>query len=191
MTKPPTGRSPSKEEFHLVIDTEFAFLAEDGYEKSIKDEYHLEFTNGLNRLRVIGAGYGLAVDIDFYLNGQPFPYWSLAPEGKIQRKTPKTDSPQLDGIREVAWWFRNEFRGLLQGRPEVLEKAIGIREELKRLEEAKKKARLEDKQGMFFSVADKLFKAEKYAECVKHLESGEFPLSSSWKTRLDYAKKKL
>jgi hypothetical protein len=96
----------------------------------------------------------------------------------------------LDDLRRYAGWFREELRGLLRGEPAFLERAEAAVADADRQAEALKKARLESKKGDFFGEADKLFKAKKYTQCVRHLESGSYPLSASWKAKLEYAKKR-
>jgi hypothetical protein len=188
MSKQISGRSPSQEEYLQAIESEFAFLVEDGYSREITGDYDVDFVKAPYRLRIIGASYGFAIEIDFTIDGKYCPFWSLLPKDKT-RKTPRTDVPQLDQIRESAWWLKNELRGLFRGEPEFIEKTQALLAEQKRQEESIKRNRLADKQGMFFSQADKLFKAKQFAECVRHLESREHPLSSVWKARLEYAKK--
>lgn len=191
MPKPSSDRRPSREEFLQTIETEFAFLVEDGYsrETTPENDYKVIFTKGSYRLELAGIHYGMAATFTFTVDGKYCPIWRLLRGFRKDRKTPKSDAPQLDELREYAWWMKNELRGLFQGKPEFTEKIQGLLDAEKRQEESIERSESESKKGDFFSIADKLFKAKQYADCVHHLESGDYPLSDTWKARLEYAKK--
>jgi hypothetical protein len=180
---------PSRQEFLQTVESEFAFLEEEGYSREITDEFRVDYAKGPYRLAVAGASYGQAVDIGFFLDGKDLSIWGLLPPERAVRQTPRTDAPQLDMIRECAWWYRSALRGLFQGKPEFKAKLEALLAERRRQEESWARRQAEGKQALFFKVADELFKAKQYAECVRHLEAGAYPLPESWKARLDYAKK--
>lgn len=189
MTKSSSERRPSQEEFLRTIESEFAFLAEDGYAREPAGKYGVDFTKGAYRLGVSGIHYGMAATFTFTVDGQYCPIWRLLSGFGQIRKTPESDAPQLDQIREYAWWLKNELRGLFQGRPEFAGKVQGLLADEKRREESLKRYRQETKKSDFFNQLDKLFKAKQYSECIRLLESTEYPLSDTWRARLDYAKK--
>ncbi len=103
-----------------------------------------------------------------------------------ERKTPPTDQPQLDELREYAWRLRHECPAIVAGDFTQVER---IREAIREQEQRIEAARQADERGRFFSVADKLFRAGQFAQCATHLEQSPFELSEVWKARFEYARR--
>jgi hypothetical protein len=180
---------PSRREFLEAIEAEFAFLTEeDGYSREVTGEFDVEFTHGGRKLRLVGANYGQAMVADFLLDGTSCPLGGFF-SGRSSAPEQHGDAPQLNDIRRLAWIFKHELRGLVQGRPEALETARRGMRERERVKEIGRRNRAEGEQAAFLAQAERLFKAGDYAACARHLEASPQALTDSWKARLDYARK--
>jgi hypothetical protein len=103
-----------------------------------------------------------------------------------ERKAEATDKPQLDELREYAWRLRHECSAIVAGDLAEVERTHETVREKQRQIEA---ARQADKRGRFFSIADKLFRAHQFAECVTHLQQSPYELNETWKARFEYAQR--
>ena len=180
--------SATPSEFLATTDTEFGFLvSEHGYQRVIhpKDPFTIEFRRNSLCIRVTGINYGFGAHLDAYVDGQFLPLWPVM-TNLSERKTPQTDEPQLDDLREYAWRLRHDCAAIVAGDFAVVDKIhTAIREQEREIEEARQNAEV----GRFFNVADKLFRARQFAECVAHLQQSPFKLSKIWQARLDYARR--
>jgi len=190
MAKKKEERSPSWEEFLRTVEQEYAFLVEEGYSREVTDEYKVEFAKGERRLKVYGESWGFSAGASFWIGEREIPLGGLWPKG-ARRVLPGTDSPQLDALRKHADVFRNELRGLMRGDQEFTPRVQAVLAEEDRQDALIRRNRERSKEEAFFVKVDGLFKEKKFQDCVRLLETGEFPLTEVWKAKLEYAKKHL
>ena len=190
MKKPGETYSATKDEFFRTVEEEFSFLvSEYGYTARVPEDrpFTVEYAHDRLRIRVSGINYGFAAHLEVFADGDYLPLWPLMTKLN-EHKTIWTDKPQLDELREYAWRLRHECVAIVTGSFSQVEKIREtVSEQARKLEEA----RQVDEQNRFFSIADKLFREKKYAECVAHLLESKFALSAVWLARLDYAKKQI
>lgn len=174
------------EEFFTTVDTEFGFLvSENGYQRVVPSDqpFTVEYRRGTLCIRVSGVSYGFGACLQFFVDGESLPLWVVMTKLTV-RKAELTDKPQLDALREYAWRLRHECSALVAGDfAEVERTREAVREKQRQIEAA----RQADKRGRFFSIADKLFRAHQFAECVTHLQQSPYELSETWKARFEYA----
>lgn len=180
--------SATVEEFFSTVDTEFGYLvSEHGYERVLPAgcPFAVEYRRDALCIRVSGISYGFGAHLEAFVEGEFLPLWPVMTP-LTARKTTPTDKPQLDELREFAWRLRRELSDLVAGDFTVAEQ---IRAGVRAQEEKDAIALQADERHHFFSIADTLFRARQFAECVSHLEKGRFELSALWKARLDYARR--
>ena len=180
-------RTPSKDEFHAVIDSEFGFLVKShGFKKkmSTTNEFEIFYIHGRCKIQLNGSGYGSDVDLEISLDGRCVPWHFIAPNYRT-RFTPKSDAPQLDLIRESAYRVREHLLSIVQGDDSLAIRAWQLAEQA--TEEAEQR-RSKDPSSVFFSTADRLWKNKRWSELVLHLTGSSFSLSTAWQQRFKEAK---
>jgi hypothetical protein len=188
MKPQPPRRSATPDEFFHTVEIEFSFLGnEHGYKLTQpKNElFTVVYEHGSKLIRVTGINYGFGAHLEAWIDGEYLPLWPLMSDSS-ERKSPVTEKPQLDDLREYAWRLKHECADIVKGdfsRVDRIHEAI--RRNRRSIEEKEQQAKWVE----FFKAAEKLFNTKRFAECVEHLSTSPYKLPPIWEGRLKYAMK--
>jgi hypothetical protein len=180
--------SASPDEFRQTVECEFDFLCkEHGYELvwSNDNPFEATFEHGKMAFWVTGESYGFSAMVYASCGSKDMPLWPIMTK-LTTRFTPRTDKPQLDDLRELAYRLKNECLDVVSGDLKRLDEVLAEIEIQRAQIDEQRQA---DKKGMFFSNADKLWKNKKYSDLITLLRKTDFKLSPVWLKRLEYAEK--
>lgn len=185
---PAERRAATAEEFRSTVEREFGFVvSEHGFELAWDptSPFVARLRRGTLELCIEGVHYGFGAALSLWAAGARLP-WIFRPLHPLE--THATDVPQLDDVREWALRTRRDFGGFLVGDLSAFEAA---RARIAAEEQARLAAREADPKGTFFGRADKLWKNGKLREFIALLDASPYPLSATWRERLDDARRKL
>ena len=180
--------SASPTEFREAAETEFEYLCDRfGFRLSWnpKNPFEAIYSRGGIEIRVTGINYGFGAMASLISDGEEIPFWTLKPKMK-GRFLPATNKPQLDDLREYAFFLKNECIDILKGDITRLETARIILEEHHNKLDEHRRANV---KGMFFSEADKLWKSKEFDKLNMILAESPYKLSKVWQKRFEYSKK--
>lgn len=180
-------RAPSQQEFHQVLTQEFDFLIKDyGFQSCIPawTEFGMDFRKTDCCISICGRGYGDESEFSLTIRGEEIPWRFIAPAMSV-RLCPQTDSHQLDDLREIAVRLHGTLSPLLRGEYSLADQALQFEHQQRIEREARRDT---NPRSIFFSRADKLWKAGDWTMLVNHLSCSPHALSPAWGLRLEQAK---